>query len=231
MGLYDFNKSEKNLQQSLKILISNIGDFHPEVSRVLHRLGALYIELMKFDEAHKYLLRGKEIRVNKLGAESSRVAQSLRHLVTLYETREQYNEAIDVCSQSLSIMKKRFGETHERVVPIIKRLSSLYWVKGDLNRAKEYAKEALEKEKKLNLDNEEIEDTQNLLKNIIQGPYKLCLKPITIPSEVPPQQQTKRTPHPLKVDIERKDKKQLRKVLIPDYDARLMAERMLFGLK
>ena len=61
------------------------GDAHPDVARVLCRLGALYIEMDQYTEADASFGRALRIREDALGPSHARVAQTLKHMINLYE--------------------------------------------------------------------------------------------------------------------------------------------------
>jgi len=107
--LRKLEEGEANLLRSLNIKERLLGDWDPEVSHILNRLGTLYVEQDQFNDAEACLERALLIREKKLGPEDSRVAQTLKHMISLYEMTEAYDKAISSGDRALEITKKIFG--------------------------------------------------------------------------------------------------------------------------
>ena len=60
--LWNSDKAENFLREALKIKEKSVGKNHPDVARILNRLGSLYIEKMDFQLAEEYFGRALEIR-------------------------------------------------------------------------------------------------------------------------------------------------------------------------
>ena len=85
------DKAEKYFIKALKIKEATVGKDHPDVSRILTRLGSLYIERVEYPKAEDFLKRSLKIRESTLGSSHTRVAQTLKHLLTLYELQEKFD--------------------------------------------------------------------------------------------------------------------------------------------
>jgi len=115
------------------------------------------------------------------------------------------------------------------VVPIIKRLSSLYWVSENLSEAKRYIKEALEMEKYLGVDKNDMEDTENLLRNISQGHYYLMNRPITIESDYDSFASRIQQECPWKREVQNFNKKTLRKIITKENNPSNLLRESILG--
>jgi len=147
------DKAESYFLRALQIKEKSMGTDHPDVARILNRLGSLYIERVQFDVAEKYLVRTYEIRKNKQGLFHSRTGQTLKHMMTLYEAQENHLKAIESGLQALQIFEKLPGNAAiTSCANICIRLGELYKLteghrsvqaKKCLNRALEIQQERL----------------------------------------------------------------------------------------
>ena len=110
LGGIDQEKAENWLRRSLEIKERILGDWHPEVARVLNRLGSIYLELVQFNDAEACFLQALYIREEKLGANHSRCLQSHKLLLSCYEMQEKYSDAIGSATTALDISNLLFGE-------------------------------------------------------------------------------------------------------------------------
>jgi len=100
------DKAEAWFLNALKIKQASLPSDHPDVARVLNRIGSLYIERTQYDKAESFFLPALESRKKKLGPMHPRVAQTLKHMITLYELQEKYAAAIDCSMKALAIYEK-----------------------------------------------------------------------------------------------------------------------------
>jgi len=121
-----------------------LGADHPDVGRVLNRLGSLYFEKCEFLKAEDHFKRALQIRTEKLGADHSRVAQTYKHLLTLYQVQERYNDAIDCGNKALEILQKVHGMQSIHVAGVYNRLGHLINMQST-SAKEEKGKEYLEK--------------------------------------------------------------------------------------
>jgi len=121
------DKSEEYFLKALQVKESSLGPSHPDVARILTRLGSLYIERVQMNIAEKHLVRAYEIRKQKLGSFHSRTGQTLKHMMTLYEAQENVPKAIEAGLEAKTIYEKLGGTSNMTAVAIIcLRLSELY---------------------------------------------------------------------------------------------------------
>lgn len=103
-----------------------LGDWHPEVARVLNRLASIYLEQNQFNDAEACYEQALLIRQEKLGKQSTRVLQTLKHMISCYEMQEKNEEAFDTCKKAKEITDLKFGATSEESMAVMIRMVSIF---------------------------------------------------------------------------------------------------------
>jgi preprotein translocase subunit SecA/nephrocystin-3 len=198
-------KAEQYLLRALAIKESALGPWDVEVSHVLLRLGAMYLEHDQFADAEECLSRSLLIRETKLGRDHSRVAQCLRHLITCYEMQEQYGKAIEVGERALAITKRVYGETNFHTSGVLLRIGTVVLTEGkpgSTQRAKKYVTDAMEMRKKLYPATHRcVVECQKILDSMNPTPVSTPSgypPPPPFPFGVPPPQQMAKPSGPVK---------------------------------
>jgi len=186
---YSSDKAEKIMAEALKIKEATLGLNHPDVSRILTRLGSLEIERVELENADKTLKRALKIREEKLGKDHSRVAQTLRHLITLYELQEKVPEAIKVSAECLRITKRINGEESIQAANVQLRLAQLYFTQDGHTsyEGKKHLKSVIAiREKKLGKDNVQVKEAQKLLEELETPPQEVVVVQKVVPIQKKP---------------------------------------------
>jgi len=168
---FGIEKAEKLLQKALTIKEKTQGLNHPDVSRILNRLGSLYVEYVKFDQAEKYYIRALEIRETVLGKNHSRVAQTLKHLLTLSELQEQFPKSISYGLRAIQILSATYGSESVQVAQVLVRLAQSYFLKDGATSFE--GKKEMERAiqifiKKYGKEHKRVIETQNMLSTLQQ---------------------------------------------------------------
>ena len=71
-------EAEEHFRNSLRIKETALGDSHPDVARIINRLGTLYIEQARYGEAESAFTRALSIYEKRYGPTHSRVGQVLK---------------------------------------------------------------------------------------------------------------------------------------------------------
>jgi len=143
-GGIDQDKAEEWLRRALEIKASLLGDWHPEVARVLNRLGSIFVEQNQFNDAEACYEQALLIRQEKLGKHATRTLQTLKHMISCYEMQEKNSEALSVCKQAKEITDIQFGSKSEESVSIQIRIGILYWLIEQRDEALSILKDAKE---------------------------------------------------------------------------------------
>lgn len=136
--------AETNFLRALRLKEAMLGDWDPEVSHILNRLGSLYIEQDQYNDAEDCFNRALLIRETKLGPEHSRVAQTLRHMITLYELQEEWDSALKAIHRASRITERIFGVNSWETSGIELRWGSLCFAKSEAESNRTIKAEALE---------------------------------------------------------------------------------------
>jgi tetratricopeptide (TPR) repeat protein len=121
------DKAEKFFLQALEIKEKSMGSNHPDVARILNRLGSLYIERVQLNIAEQYLTRAYKIMKEKLGPYHSRVGQALKHMMTLFQSQEKVQRSIECGVEALKVFEKIGGPSSQfTIANILVLLSELY---------------------------------------------------------------------------------------------------------
>lgn len=178
----DIEIAEPLLLRVLNIKEANLGPWDVEISHVLLRLGAMYLETDQFADAEECITRSLVIREAKLGKDHSRVAQCLRHLITCYEMQELYPKALEAGERALAITKKVYGESNFHTSGVLLRIGTVVLTEGKpgcTSRARQLVTEALEMRKKLFAPNHRcVVECQKILDSMNPTPVST---PIGIP--------------------------------------------------
>jgi len=167
---YSLDAAEKWLKSALSSKEKAVGQNHPDVARILNRLGSLYIERVEFDTAEEYFKRALEIRVRYLGSSHSRVAQTYKHLLTLYQLQEKPEESIEAGLTALKISNDLRGEDSLQSANIIVRIGEVY-ATDNFDKAKEYYRKAIEiRKKRLGADHESVKQVEEMLRTLTIPP-------------------------------------------------------------
>jgi len=180
------DKAEKIMAEALKIKEATLGLNHPDVSRILTRLGSLEIERVELENADKTLKRALKIREEKFGKDHSRVAQTLRHLITLYELQEKVPEAIKVSAECLRITKKINGEESIQAANVQLRLAQLYFTQDGYTsyEGKRHLRSVIAiREKKLGKDHVQVKEAQKMLEELETPPQEVVVVQKVIPMQ------------------------------------------------
>jgi tetratricopeptide (TPR) repeat protein len=108
------DKAETWFTRALQVKQASLPSDHPEIARVLNRLGSLCIERTEYDKAESYFRQALESRKKKLGPSHPRVAQTLKHMITLFELQEKYKQAIECSLQAFDIYEKMAADEGNR---------------------------------------------------------------------------------------------------------------------
>jgi len=180
------DKAEEYFLKALTIKEKSLGPDHPDVARILNRLGSVYIERVQLNVAEQYLVRAYKIRKEKLGAYHSRLGQTLKHMLTLYQSQEKAPKAIETGLEALKVFEKIGGPNSIATVANILVLLSELYVQTEGHKsdnAKKTLNRALElREAKLGADHAEVIRIKGLIRNLsIPPPPPPPARPLTAP--------------------------------------------------
>jgi len=164
-------KAEDLFKKALKNKEDILGDSHPDVARVVNRLGTLYIEQSRYADAEACFQKALAIRIAKLGPNHSRVGQTLKHLLTLYELQEKYDRAFECGLKALQINEKILGDDHLQTSNVLLRLGTLCWAMSNSDDGTKYLERCISiREKKLGATNPQVNDAKKLLNDLLHPP-------------------------------------------------------------
>lgn len=127
-GGVDLEKAEELLRKSLELKEVLLGDWHPEVSRVLNRLASIYIEENQFNDAEACYEQALLIRREKLGVHHTRVLQTLKHMISCYEMQENHQQALRCCEEAFEVIRVHHDATSNEWAAMSIRQGILYWM-------------------------------------------------------------------------------------------------------
>jgi len=178
----DHEKSEDLFKKALKNKEEILGDSHPDVARVVNRLGTLYIEQSRYCDAEACFQKALAIRIAKLGPNHSRVGQTLKHLLTLYELQEKFDRAFDCGLKALQITEKILGVEHLQTSNILLRLGTLCWAMSNEDEGTKYLERCITiREKKLGSANTQVTDAKKILNELM---HPAVVEPVHVASEI-----------------------------------------------
>lgn len=108
-----------------------LGDWHPEVARVLNRLASIYVEQNQFNDAEACYEQALFIREEKLGKNHARTLQTVKHMISCYEMQEKVEQAITYSIRAHTISDAIFGELSAESSAIVLRLVSFIFKNSD----------------------------------------------------------------------------------------------------
>mmetsp|Transcript_24246 Transcript_24246/g.26929 ORF Transcript_24246/g.26929 Transcript_24246/m.26929 type:complete len:1179 (+) Transcript_24246:885-4421(+) len=171
-GTFSIDAAEEWFSKALASKRKAVGNVHPDVARILNRLGAVHIERTEYAEAEKYLKEALDIRLQSLGKYHSRVAQTYKHFITLYQAQERWKSATDAGMKALAIIEKLNGDDSMQVANIVARLADISVYAGTpkaftrnlVNRAKRI------KTAHLGADHKQVEELDHILQSLTAPP-------------------------------------------------------------
>jgi len=110
------DKAEEYFLKALALKEKSLGPNHPDVARILNRLGSVYTERVQLNIAEQYLTRAYQIRKEKLGPFHSRVGQTLKHMMTLFQSQENAPRSIECGLEALKVYEKLGGVSNQTTV-------------------------------------------------------------------------------------------------------------------
>jgi len=161
------DKALKWFETALQIKEATLGADHPDVARILNRIGSLYIERTQFVKAEEYLLRALSIRKSTLGHDHSRVAQTFKHMLTLYQSQERWQEAEKCGEKALEIISRVEGDDSLNAASVHIRLGNVKVAtsKADRDVGLKHLQKALEiRIKRLGEEDQLVHDVEHLIR-------------------------------------------------------------------
>lgn len=120
-----------------------VAEVHLGVSKALHNLGTLYIDLNQHERAEPLLVRALDIQERVLGSSHPAVAASLDKLGSVYWARGAYPKVEPLWVRAIDIRERVLGE-HLDVATSLDHLGALYVVQGANSKAEPLWRRALE---------------------------------------------------------------------------------------
>jgi len=173
------DKADEYFLKALQIKEASLSPTHPDVARILTRLGSLYIERVQLGVAEKYLERAYNIRKQKLGPFHSRTGQTLKHMMTLYQSQENFPKAIQAGLEAKLIFEKSGGDV-DTIANICVRLAELYLLVEGYNSpmVKQYLSSALDlRLPKLGADHPKVKEIKSMITSLAAPPPVSAQKP------------------------------------------------------
>lgn len=147
------------------------GDWHPEVARILNRLGSVYLEQNQFNDAEACFEQALFIRVEKLGMNNSRVLQTLKHMISCYEMQEKLPEALDCAQRAVEVASVLYGE-HE-TSEIVIRIGIIQWLLGQKAEAtKSFEKAKTSRIIKFGASSAQVKEVDDTINDLIRASGK-----------------------------------------------------------
>eukprot|EP00026_Physarum_polycephalum_P000414 Phypoly_transcript_00415.p1 GENE.Phypoly_transcript_00415~~Phypoly_transcript_00415.p1 ORF type:complete len:1535 (+),score=349.28 Phypoly_transcript_00415:114-4718(+) len=177
------DKAEEYFLKALAIKEKSLGPDHPDVARILNRLGSVYTERVQLNIAEQYLTRAYKIRKEKLGIYHSRVGQTLKHMMTLFQSQENASRAIECGLEAIKVFEKIGGASSNTTITNILVLLSELYVQLETYKsenAKKCLLRALEmRTAKLGPDHPDVQHVQSLIKGLsVPPPPPLPARPL-----------------------------------------------------
>ena len=160
----EYKKAKALYEKSLKIIVSVLGEEHPDTVWSNDRLAGMYKRKGEYKKAEELSEKNLCIMKRVYGEEHLNTAASYHNLAIVYGTQGEYEKAKELYEQSLRIMEKALGEEHPDIAKIYNNLAVVYGNQGEHEKAKElYEKSLRIKEKVLG---EEHPDTAQIYNNL-----------------------------------------------------------------
>jgi tetratricopeptide (TPR) repeat protein len=179
------DKAEEYFLKALAIKEKSLGPDHPDVARILNRLGSVYIERIQFNIAEQYLTRAYKIRKEKLGPYHGRVGQTLKHMMTLFQSQENVPRSIECGLEAVKVFEKIGGLSSQVTIGNILVLLSELYLQSEGHKSENARKclnRALEIRLKLGPDHPDVLHIQTLIKNLnVPPPPPPPLRPLVPP--------------------------------------------------
>ncbi|MBL8879481.1 MAG: tetratricopeptide repeat protein, partial [Phycisphaerales bacterium] len=120
----DLPGAEQSYRDALDILHEAHGDEHPEIGRVMMRLGRNLGLQDRLDEADATLRAARDMQQRLLGQDHSNVGSIAGEIANIAMKREQFNVAAEFFAEQLRIFEKRLPPAHPRATLAQIRLGS-----------------------------------------------------------------------------------------------------------
>lgn len=146
--LGNYNKSQKNLEETLTILNKNSSNNYFRLPNVLTHLGMVYRKFGNYDKARELLESSIKLYQTKHPKRYAEISQSLRYLGMIHKSLGNYEQAKKLFEESLIIHKTHLSKTHQGLAWSLGSLGVVYRKLGQYEKAKDFLEQSLDVYKK-----------------------------------------------------------------------------------
>ncbi|EGR28186.1 hypothetical protein IMG5_181150 [Ichthyophthirius multifiliis] len=142
----EFLKARAFQEESLQIILIQVGEKSIEATRLYNNLGNLYGSLGLYKKADKRLKKALKIVENLYVGQEEQVqlkAMCLCSLGEINRLKGNYENALEFLLEALEIREEHFGSGHIDLASNCENLGNVYFDLGDFHRSKKYYERAL----------------------------------------------------------------------------------------